>query len=223
MQGTDGRARLEGGRGRLSGSQGWPDRADLGESRAFDRDALARVEREHRLEQRERHRVGVGVDLLDGDRRLAWQGADVPLRLLRLDALNVVVRGSADHVGDQIELVDVVLAREEGLAAQQLGEDAADRPDVDGLGVLLPREHDLRRAVPSRRHVLGHEARVVLLWVRNARQPKVAHLPKTGRARALVSCAARAWGRAGGRALRSQLPLRSRLLGFRSRCSTCAE
>ena len=117
MRGTGGRARLEGHRGRISGSQGW-SRADLGESRAFDRDALARVEREHRLEQRERHRVGVGVDLLDGDRRLAWQRADVPLRLLRLDALNVVVRGSADHVGDQIELVDVVLAGEERLAPE---------------------------------------------------------------------------------------------------------
>ena len=41
--------------------------------------------------------------------------------------------------------------------------------------------------------------------------------------RALSSRAQRACGRAGGRALRLQLPLRSRLLGLRSRCSTCAE
>jgi len=34
-------------------------------------------------------------------------------------------------VQDLVQLVDVVPAFEEGLAAEQLGEDAADGPDVD--------------------------------------------------------------------------------------------
>lgn len=34
-------------------------------------------------------------------------------------------------VENLVELVDIVATLEEGLAAQQLGEDAANRPDVD--------------------------------------------------------------------------------------------
>ena len=77
---------------------------------------------------------------------------------------------------DQVELMDIVLAGEERPPAEQFGEDATDAPHVDGLRVLLPRQHDLRRAVPARRNVLGHEARVVLLGVRDAREAKVADL-----------------------------------------------
>ena len=86
--------------------------------------------------------------------------------------------GSTNHVGDQIELMDVILAREESLAAEQLCEDAADRPDVDGLRILLPREHDLGSPIPPRRHVFGHEARVVLLGVRHSSEAEVTHLLK---------------------------------------------
>ena len=54
--------------------------------------------------------------------------------LLRLDVLNVLLARCADDVCDQVELVDIVLAREEGLAPEHLSEDAADRPHVDRLG-----------------------------------------------------------------------------------------
>jgi hypothetical protein len=66
-----------------------------------------------------------------------------------------------------------VLAGEERLALEHLREDAADGPDVDRDVVLLPREHDLRRAVVPRRDVARH------LWVLDAREPKVADLAIT--------------------------------------------
>lgn len=51
----------------------------------------------------------------------------------------------------------IVSPREERLAAQHLCQNASNGPYVDGLGVLLEREHDFRRAVPSRRDVFSHE------------------------------------------------------------------
>ena len=62
--------------------------------------------------------------------------------------VELVERGRAEDVEYEGELVVVVASGEERLAAQHLCEDAADAPDVDGLGVLLEREHDLGRAVP---------------------------------------------------------------------------
>ncbi len=43
------------------------------------------------------------------------------------------------------------------LPSEHLCEDAADGPDVDGRRVLDDGHHELRRAVPARRHVLRHE------------------------------------------------------------------
>ena len=40
--------------------------------------------------------------------------------------------------------------------AEQLPEDAADGPDVDGVGVVLGAEEDLRRPVVLGHHLLGH-------------------------------------------------------------------
>lgn len=72
--------------------------------------------------------------------------------------------------------VHTVLARKQGLAAKHLGQNAAHRPDIDRLGVLLKRQHDLGSTVPTGGHVFRHETGVVLLGRRRARQAKVAHL-----------------------------------------------
>ena len=63
--------------------------------------------------------------------------------------MELVDEGRAQHIEDEGQLVVIVLAWEEGLAAQHLGEDAANRPDIDRLGVHPEREHDLRGTVPS--------------------------------------------------------------------------
>jgi hypothetical protein len=64
----------------------------------------------------------------------------------------------------------VVLAGEQRLALEHLGENAAGAPDVHLDVVFLPREHDLRRPVVSRRNVARH------LRILDARQAKVADL-----------------------------------------------
>ena len=45
-------------------------------------------------------------------------------------------RGRTEVVQNLVELVDIVAALEEGFAAEELSENAADRPDID-LGELL--------------------------------------------------------------------------------------
>ena len=52
---------------------------------------------------------------------------------------------------------------EEDPAAQQLAEDAADGPDVDGVGVVLGTEQDLWGAIVLGHHLLGHRLAGVLL------------------------------------------------------------
>lgn len=64
----------------------------------------------------------------------------------------------------------MILPREQRLPLQHLGKDAARAPDIDLDVVLLPRQHDLGRAVVARRDVARH------LRVLDAREPEVADL-----------------------------------------------
>jgi hypothetical protein len=72
------------------------------------------------------------------------------------DALDHIIWGSAQELGDDGELVHVVLAGEQRLALQHLRENAACAPDVDLDIVFLPREHDLRRSVVTCRDITRH-------------------------------------------------------------------
>ena len=145
--------------------------------RLLHRDALARVEHQHALNQVDGQRVRLGVEAREGHAGGVGQGADVAARLLAGDEVQVVLVGRADEVDDELELVDVVLAGEQRLAAQQLREDAAHGPHVDGEGVLVAGEQQLGRAVPPRDDVLGHEA----LLGAGAREAKVADLEVAAR------------------------------------------
>jgi len=49
-----------------------------------------------------------------------------------------------------------ILSGKEWLALKHLGENASRAPNVDGNIVFLPREHDLRGPIITRRHVAGH-------------------------------------------------------------------
>lgn len=92
-----------------------------------------------------------------------------------MDEHEVVLVGGADHADDELELVDVVLARKQRLARQELREDAPHGPHVDGGRVLLLGEQQLGGPVPPRDHVLRHEA----LFAAGARQAEVADLEVT--------------------------------------------
>jgi hypothetical protein len=72
------------------------------------------------------------------------------------DALDHIIRGSTQELGDDGKLVHVVLAGEQGLALQHLGENTASTPDVDLDVVFLPREHNFRRSVVTCRDITRH-------------------------------------------------------------------
>ena len=69
------------------------------------------------------------------------------------DEPKVRLGGFAEKGRDQLELLDVVLARAKRLAIEHLCEDAPDAPDVDGRVVVPDGEHELRRAVPPGNHI----------------------------------------------------------------------
>lgn len=70
-----------------------------------------------------------------------------------------VVGGDAAELEDAGELVDLVAALEEGLAGEELAEDAADAPHVDGGAVGGAAEEELGAAVPEGDDELGEAAR----------------------------------------------------------------
>ncbi len=79
-----------------------------------------------------------------------------------------IVRWSAKQLGNNRELVDMILSREKRLALQHLSKDTSGGPDVDLHIVLLPGEHNLRRSVVPRRNITGH------LWVLDTRKTEIA-------------------------------------------------
>jgi hypothetical protein len=99
--------------------------------RLLDFDPLAGVEGQHAVQKVQGVRVSAREELLEGDLGHVGQVADVFLRPGRADAGEGGFGRGAEVVQDLVQLVDVVAAFEEGLAAEQFGEDAADGPDVD--------------------------------------------------------------------------------------------
>ena len=86
------------------------------------------------------------------------------------DCVDNIIGRCAQEFRDDGELVDVILAREEGLALEHLGKDTASAPDVDLNVVLLPGKHDLWRTVVPRRHISSH------LRILDSRQAEIANL-----------------------------------------------
>lgn len=58
-----------------------------------------------------------------------------------------------DELCDEAQLMNVVIAREKGLAPKHLPENAAYTPHVDRLVVVLHGQHDLGGAIPARDHI----------------------------------------------------------------------
>ena len=108
-----------------------PDRQVAVLERFFDAHALGGVEGEHAVQQVEGVGVGAREELLEGDFAHVREIADVLLGARGAYARERGLGGRAEVVEDLVELVDVVAAFEEGFAAEELGEDAADGPDVD--------------------------------------------------------------------------------------------
>lgn len=73
------------------------------------------------------------------------------------DAVNDVGRRVANQFGNDRELVDVILSREQRRTGNHLGEDTANTPDVNGHIVLLPRKHNFGSTVVTSGDVSSHE------------------------------------------------------------------
>jgi len=86
------------------------------------------------------------------------------------DGLDDIVWWSSEKLGDNGELVDVVLAWEERLALEHFGKDTSGTPNVDLDVVFLPGKHDLWSSVVSGRDISSH------LRVLNSGQTEVANL-----------------------------------------------
>lgn len=69
-----------------------------------------------------------------------------------------------------------ILAGEKRLSAEHFSKNATDRPDVNGLGVLLEGQHDFGRAVPAGSDVFSHETGVVLLRSGGSGKTEIADL-----------------------------------------------
>lgn len=81
-----------------------------------------------------------------------------------------VVRRRPQQLRNDGELVNMILPREQRLPLQHLREDTSRAPNINLNIILLPRQHDLGRAIVARRHVSRH------LRVLDARQSEVADL-----------------------------------------------
>ena len=88
--------------------------------------------------------------------------------ILAADGGDHIIWWCTEQLRDNRELIHMVLSGEQWLALQHLGKDAACTPYVHLYIILLPREHDLRCSVVSRRNVARH------LRVLYTRQPKIA-------------------------------------------------
>ena len=71
-----------------------------------------------------------------------WEAAYVQLGLGVADEGELLLGGSAEHLLDLADLVQVVLAREHGLVVDHLPKDAAHAPDVQCLAVPLEAHHE---------------------------------------------------------------------------------
>lgn len=121
------------------------------------------------------------------------------------------------HVEDEIELVSVVATREEGPASEELGQDAADRPDVNGFSIHLEGKHDFRSAIPSRRDVfLSKDVEHMLMCSQQEESTVIRPVSPAGRP--LFTLLARPKSHT----LRSQFELSRTLAGLRSRCTISA-
>mmetsp|Transcript_39239 Transcript_39239/g.103439 ORF Transcript_39239/g.103439 Transcript_39239/m.103439 type:complete len:321 (-) Transcript_39239:246-1208(-) len=134
---------------------------------------LVRVEDEHLLEQIDGLRVGVRVQGGEGDLGLLGERLDVLDCLRVLNDREIGRTRLAESLDDEPQLLQVVLAGEQRLAAEALGEDAAHRPDVDALVVGGVLDQQLRCAVPARDYIFRKLLRDGI--VHTTGQPEIAN------------------------------------------------
>jgi hypothetical protein len=99
--------------------------------RLLNTDALTRVEGKEAIKKVQGIWVGAWKQLRKRDLGHVWQITHILLCTRRTDAGKRGFRRRTQEVQNLIQLVDVVTTFEERFATEQLGENAADRPDIN--------------------------------------------------------------------------------------------
>lgn len=80
---------------------------------------------------------------------------DLHVRGLALEPVQQFLAGRAEDVVDAVDLVELVLAGEEGFLGDELEQHAAEAPDIHLLVIVAIGHEALRRPVPPGRDVVG--------------------------------------------------------------------
>lgn len=75
--------------------------------RLIDRDSIVRIEGQHPLEQIQGPRIGLGEHARKGNLGLVRQRLQIGARLHIVYAIEIILRGRAQHVQNVIQLVEV--------------------------------------------------------------------------------------------------------------------
>ena len=139
----------------------------------LDSDSLVRVEAEHLGEQIAEFRGDIREKVgpfLFGPFRQRFNVLD---GVFVSYVLHVIGRRSPKDRDNALDLIQEVFAREQRSPAQQLSNNAPDRPDIDGFGVFAGIQDDLRGTIPTCYHILS----LLLFFLHKApRESKIANL-----------------------------------------------
>mmetsp|Transcript_7741 Transcript_7741/g.30576 ORF Transcript_7741/g.30576 Transcript_7741/m.30576 type:complete len:434 (+) Transcript_7741:611-1912(+) len=123
-----------------------------------DADALGGVEHQHVAQEVEGLRVGVGVEAPEVHGLAVGVLANGAADALAADEPHGLLRWAPEAVNDELDHVVKVAAGEGRAAAEDLGEDAPDSPDVHCGVVHAGPAEELGGAVPAGDHVRGEVA-----------------------------------------------------------------
>lgn len=121
----------------------------------FHRVALLRIEYQHFAQEIQRDRVGLRIQAGPALLVALGQLPNVLACQIVADECHVLVGRRAEHGNGSLDLVQVVIAREQGRATQQLRKDAANGPHVESVRVVRRVQDDLRGTIPARHNILG--------------------------------------------------------------------
>eukprot|EP00218_Dolichomastix_sp_CCMP3274_P001372 CAMPEP_0170153916 /NCGR_PEP_ID=MMETSP0033_2-20121228/56565_1 /TAXON_ID=195969 /ORGANISM="Dolichomastix tenuilepis, Strain CCMP3274" /LENGTH=468 /DNA_ID=CAMNT_0010391135 /DNA_START=50 /DNA_END=1454 /DNA_ORIENTATION=+ len=129
--------------------------------RVFGGDALLRVELEEEVDEAERVFRKVAEALHDAAAVLEKVFGERVVPREFLDAGPHLLGRAPAQAEDDFELLPLVLAGEDWLLKEELGENAPDRPHVHLRPVLLDPHEQLRRSVPERDDAVREPVRVI--------------------------------------------------------------
>ena len=134
----------------------------------LDSVSFFRVEDQQLAEQVEGHWVCLGIETCPALPVAFGQLADVLAGKIVADESHVFACRSADHSDRALDLVQIVISREERRPAEQLRKDTPNGPDIKSIRVMRRIENDLWCSVPSGDHVFRERGCGLLVAAREA-------------------------------------------------------